>query len=72
LFPDWVVRLASLVDPSVGQIVPELGKYKNATSEKARRLLGWNPRSTEDAIVAAAESLIRLRLLRAPASRRRA
>jgi len=72
LLPDWVVRLASLVDPSVGQIVPELGKYKNATSEKARRLLGWNPRSTEDAIVAAAESLIRLRLLRAPASRRRA
>jgi hypothetical protein len=36
----------------------------NATSEKAVRLLGWAPRSREDAIVAAAESLVRLGLLR--------
>ena len=44
---------------------PELGKLKNATSEKARRVLGWQPRSSEDAIVATAESLMRLGLLRA-------
>jgi len=37
----------------------------NATSEKARRLLGWNPRSAEEAIVATAESLVRLQLLKA-------
>jgi len=36
----------------------------NATSEKARRLLGWRPRSPEEAIVATADSLIRLGLLR--------
>jgi len=36
----------------------------NATSEKAIRLLGWAPRSSEEAIVATAESLIRLGLLR--------
>jgi nucleoside-diphosphate-sugar epimerase len=42
----------------------ELGKAKNATGKKARRLLGWTPRSREDAIVAAAESLLRLGLLR--------
>jgi len=58
--PNWLVRLAALRDKAVGQIVPELGKTKNATNEKARRLLGWSPRAAEEAIVATAESLIRL------------
>jgi dihydroflavonol-4-reductase len=62
--PDWLVRLAAMRDPAVKQIVPELGKRKNGTSEKARRLLGWAPRSTEEAIVATAESLVRLGLLK--------
>jgi nucleoside-diphosphate-sugar epimerase len=62
--PDWLVRLAALLDPAVKQILPELGKQKNATGEKARLLLGWAPRSNEDAIVATAESLARLGLLK--------
>jgi nucleoside-diphosphate-sugar epimerase len=62
--PNWMVRLASLRDPAVKQIIPELGKRKNATGEKARRLLGWAPRSNEEAIVATAESMLKLRLLR--------
>lgn len=62
--PNWMLRLASLRDPAVRQITPELGKRKNATSEKARRLLGWSPRSREDALVATAESLMRLGLLK--------
>jgi dihydroflavonol-4-reductase len=63
--PNWMVRLASLRDPAVKQVLPELGKRKNATSAKAQRLLGWAPRSNEDALVATAESLIQLRLLKA-------
>jgi nucleoside-diphosphate-sugar epimerase len=66
--PNWMVRLAALGDPAVKQIVPELGKWKNATSEKARRVLGWTPRSREDSIVATAESLVRLGLLKDSAS----
>jgi nucleoside-diphosphate-sugar epimerase len=62
--PNWVVRLASLRDPAVKQILPELGKRRNATNEKARRILGWAPRSNEEAVVATAESLLRLGLLR--------
>jgi nucleoside-diphosphate-sugar epimerase len=62
--PDWLVRLAVLRDPAVKLILPELGKRKNATSEKARRLLGWAPRSNEEAILATAESLVRLGLLK--------
>lgn len=61
--PNWLVKLAALRDPAVKQIVPELGKAKNATGAKARRLLGWSPRSNEDALVATAESLLRLGLV---------
>jgi dihydroflavonol-4-reductase len=49
----------------VRQILPELGKRRNASSEKARQLLGWTPRSNQDAILATAESLVRLGLLKA-------
>jgi nucleoside-diphosphate-sugar epimerase len=62
--PDWLVRLGSLRDPVIKLILPELGKYKNATNEKAKRVLGWAPRSNEEAIVATAESLVRLGLLK--------
>ena len=62
--PDWLVRLAALRDPAIKLILPELGKKKNATNEKARRLLGWTPRSNEDAIAATGESLVRLGLLK--------
>ena len=61
--PNWVVRLAALRDPAVKLILPELGIVKNATNEKARRVLGWTPRSNEESIVATAESLQRLGLL---------
>jgi nucleoside-diphosphate-sugar epimerase len=62
--PNWVVRLAALRDPAVKLILPELGKVKNATNEKAKRTLGWAPRPNEEALVATAESLVRLGLLK--------
>ena len=63
--PDWTVRLAARRDPSVRQLLPLLGKIRNATSEKAGRVLGWSPRPNEEALVATAESLIRFGLLTA-------
>jgi nucleoside-diphosphate-sugar epimerase len=62
--PNWVVRLAALRDPAVKLISPELGKKKNGSNEKARTWLGWTPRSNEEAVVATAESLLRLGLLK--------
>jgi nucleoside-diphosphate-sugar epimerase len=62
--PDWLVRLVGLFSAEAAQVVPELGKAKNATSEKAVGMLGWKPRSREDALVATGESLIRLKLLK--------
>lgn len=62
--PDFMVRIAAVTDARVRQILPELGKVKNATSEKARRVLGWSPRSREDALLATAESLAALGLVK--------
>jgi dihydroflavonol-4-reductase len=59
--PNWVLRLTALFNPTVRELLPELGKSKNGSHEKASRLLGWAPRSNEDAIVATAESLLRLK-----------
>jgi nucleoside-diphosphate-sugar epimerase len=62
--PNWLVHVAALLDPAVRQILPELGTTKNATNAKAKRMLGWAPRSNEEAIVATAESLVQLGLLK--------
>lgn len=62
--PDWLVKLVAMFDATVRQIVPELGKYRSATGAKARHMLGWSPRGSEDALVATAESLLRLGLLK--------
>jgi nucleoside-diphosphate-sugar epimerase len=60
VLPNWLVRVVSRFDSSVKQIVPELGQVKQASNAKAKRVLGWAPRSNEEAIVASAESLLRL------------
>jgi dihydroflavonol-4-reductase len=62
--PGWLMRMAGLFDPQVRGILPELGKHKNASNEKARRLLGWTPRSPRNAILATAQSLSELGLLK--------
>ncbi|MCR6645465.1 MAG: aldehyde reductase [Terricaulis sp.] len=67
--PDFLVRLAAMRDPAVQQILPELGKRKDGSNAKARRVLGWSPRSNEAAIQATAESLIALGLVKSPAVR---
>jgi nucleoside-diphosphate-sugar epimerase len=63
--PNWLVRLLAVPLPVLRQILPDLGKLKNASNEKARHVLGWTARSNEDAILATAQSLVRLGLLKA-------
>ena len=48
----------------VAYVCAVCGKTKNATNAKARRLLGWTPRSNEESIVTTAESLVRLGLVK--------
>lgn len=63
VLPNWFIRVVALVNPTMKGIVPHLGVNMNASGEKATRLLGWTPRSREAAIVATAESLMRLGLV---------
>ena len=56
--------MIAVANPEVRRLLPELCKRKNASNEKARRMLGWAPRSSEEAIVATGESLVRFGLLK--------
>ena len=58
--PNWLVFIAAMRMPELKLVLPELGKEKHATGEKAIRLLGWQPRSWEQSAVDTAESLARL------------
>lgn len=55
--PNFVIRILGFFDGTVGMIVPELGKHKNATNEKAKDMLGWQPRSADEALKSSADSL---------------
>jgi len=62
--PDWIVRFLALFIADMKAISPELGIKKNASNEKAERILGWTPRSNEEAITASGTSLAQLGLLK--------
>jgi dihydroflavonol-4-reductase len=59
-----MIRLGAAFDRAARQILPELGRNKQAISDKAKQLLNWEPRPREEAIVASGESLLRLGLLK--------
>jgi nucleoside-diphosphate-sugar epimerase len=61
--PNLLVRIGSRFDGALRQLTPELGVRKRGTNEKARRLLGWAPRSDREAVLASAQSLIALGLV---------
>ncbi len=56
--PDWLVRVSAMLDPVVRGRLFELGKERNASADKAKRELGWSPRSNEESILATARSLL--------------
>ena len=62
--PDVVLRLGALFSAEFRPLVPDLGYARRVSSDKARRVLGWTPRSAEDAVVAAGESMLRKSLVR--------
>jgi nucleoside-diphosphate-sugar epimerase len=62
--PNLLVRVASLFDGSLRQLTPELGVRKRATNEKARRVLAWTPRGDRETVIATAESLLALGLVK--------
>jgi dihydroflavonol-4-reductase len=61
--PNWLIRAIALFNPKVRLVVPHLGMVKEASHEKASRLLGWQPRSSKEAVLATGQSLIDLGLV---------
>ena len=61
--PNWLIRLIALFNPKVRLVVPHLGMVKEASHEKASRLLDWQPRSNADAVLATGQSLVDLGLV---------
>jgi nucleoside-diphosphate-sugar epimerase len=57
--PDFAVRLvARFRDPALREITPALGRRNRHSTEKARRLLGWEPRPAAETVLDCARSLI--------------
>lgn len=57
--PDVVVRLAARFrDPSLREITPSLGRRNRHSTDKARTVLGWQPRPAARTILDCAKSLI--------------
>jgi nucleoside-diphosphate-sugar epimerase len=64
-WPNWLVRLAARRDPAMAPMLQMLGKIREASHEKATRVLGWQPRSNEDTILDTAKSLMKFGALKA-------
>ncbi|WP_238655612.1 SDR family oxidoreductase [Paenibacillus piscarius] len=56
--PNLFVRAAALFNPQLRMIATLLGQDMSTSNEKAKRLLGWNPRPAEEAIIATGESML--------------
>ncbi|GGA34272.1 SDR family oxidoreductase [Paenibacillus physcomitrellae] len=58
--PNLVVRVSALFNPNLRMIASLLGQDMSTSNEKAKRLLGWKPRSAEEAIVATGKSMMKV------------
>lgn len=64
VLPGFMVKVFSLIDPTIKPILLDLGKERRVSHSKAEKLLNWKPRSREEAVLSCAESLIQLGLLK--------
>lgn len=63
--PGWLLKLVATWDKTARLAVPELGKRQNVSTQKARQVLGFAPRSLEEMVVAMGESMIERGVVRA-------
>lgn len=61
--PNFLVRFLALFIKSLRMPATFLGKSTACSNAKAKNLLGWQPRSAEEAIVATAKSMVELGLV---------
>jgi len=64
LFPNSVIKAAAIANPKLRMIASIVGSYAETSNEKAKSLLGWNPRSAKSAIIATAQAMIDLGIVK--------
>ncbi|UWX61912.1 aldehyde reductase [Chryseobacterium oranimense] len=62
--PNWFIKLLTIFNPKLKAVKPYLGMVKRASSEKAIMMLAWKPRPVEEAVLATANSLIKMNLIK--------
>ena len=65
IIPDPLIKVAALADPMLRMVASLLGVYAETSNAKAVSMLNWQPRSAETAIVATAQSMIDLVIVKA-------
>ena len=55
--PNFALRILALFDKTIRPILVNLGYERKVDNTKAKKLLQWNPISTEEAVIACAESV---------------
>jgi dihydroflavonol-4-reductase len=58
ILPDWLVRFFAIIVPKTKPVVDTLGWTHSISTERARSILGWQPRPYQGTIVEMAESLM--------------
>lgn len=58
--PNAVLKAAAIADPKLKMLASLTGKYAETSNQKAKNMLGWQPRPAREAILATASSMISL------------
>jgi nucleoside-diphosphate-sugar epimerase len=58
--PNWVIYFAALFNKRANEGALFLRMSHNVSNQKAKQLLGWSPRSAEEAIIATGKSMMRV------------
>ncbi len=64
VLPNFLVRLFANFEPTLKPILIDLSIERRLDNTKAKKILNWNPISPKDAVLACAESLIKLGVLK--------
>lgn len=64
VIPDFLVKILARFDKSLAMPATFLGQNTACSNEKSTRLLGWQPRSGEAAIIQTAQTMLDLAVIK--------
>ena len=61
--PNWMVRLLAAFSPTLGHVLPDLGKTRRLSNQKMTSILGIEPIAARQSVLDAAESLVNFKIV---------